>query len=500
MPSDTLTNVIFYGPSGTGKTHATIRRAVELCGEEIPGNDHDLRKVYKNLVKYGRIEFVTFHQSMSYEDFVEGRKPVAEVLHRETASPIGFSLEIVPGIFRRLARRATEILGDPRTDSILTIRDEKVYKVSTGTRKENQDDKIFADSINKNRVFLDVIDIDLSDNKYSDYYQIRYAIEKKTGNQGKEYIKAGMLYGFRSARVGDIVVLSKGNTKFRAIGRFHGDYEYSPRPGGGYAHQRKVIWDWHDEDGIDARDLTGKNFISRSFYKIREDTINVNFLEGLINSCKLENYVLIIDEINRANISKVFGELITLLEPDKRLGQPNEMKVRLPYSGDDFGVPQNLHIVGTMNTADRSIAHIDAALRRRFTFHEMMPNAQVLKGRCKVDLSKLLDTINRRIEQLYDREHQIGHAYFIDCRSKHDLDEVMRYKIIPLLAEYFFDDWRKVAIVLGDLDVTSNQERCCFLKRNDIQVPKGLTGVQNVSRISWSVLPKEKAFDYRNLV
>ncbi len=173
--------------------------------------------------------------------------------------------------------------------------------------------------------------------------------------------------------------------------------------------------------------------------------------------------MLVIDEINRGNISKIFGELITLLEEDKRLGCENEMKLKLPYSKEDFILPLNLHIIGTMNSSDKSIAPIDIALRRRFKFIEIMPDEKLLSTIDGIDLKKMLKKINDRIEYLYDRDHTIGHAYFINDRSLEDIKETLTDRIIPLLHEYFYEDFNKIGLVLGGIG-SSKDDKCIIYK------------------------------------
>ena len=185
-----------------------------------------------------------------------------------------------------------------------------------------------------------------------------------------------------------------------------------------------------------------------------------------------KKYALLIDEINRGNISKIFGELISLIESSKREGAEDAMNVTLPYSGEDFSVPGNLYLMGTMNTADRSLALMDTALRRRFSFERIDPDPSVLEGMFieGINLERLLRVLNERIEVLYDKEHAIGHAYFLCVRNVDDLAEVFSKKIIPLLEEYFFDDWEKIRLVLGDNQKMQGMDELCLLVEEDCGV------------------------------
>ena len=512
-PTQDAVNLIFYGPPGTGKTYTTAEKAVELCGRSVLEYDRaEMMKEYNKLKRAGRIEFVTFHQSMSYEDFVEGRQPTTEGDENDEANSTGFRLETVPGIFRRIARRAEASRGRSSGGDAITLGDKRVFKMSLGRTYVDEESFLFDEAIKGGYALMGGSEnTDWSDEKYASHDEILRGCQEDESITEEVHSGSGEVKHINSFRnrlkVGDILIVSKGNKFFRAIGVVKGEYEYHPHPER-YNHRRSVNWIWVDNNGVPASDIIDKNFSQKTVYKLAKGILNIPALERYMNSGKTdessepESFVLIIDEINRANISKVLGELITLLEPDKRLGQPNELKVRLPYSGDEFGVPANLHIIGTMNTADRSIALLDTALRRRFTFLEMMPDASTLSEVDGIDLSKILTTMNERIKYLYDREHQIGHAYFIGCSSKADIDDVMRHKIIPLLSEYFFEDWAKVAAVLGDLESGDGKISGGFLNRSVLVAPPGLEEEEAATRFDWQVRTEDEddGFDYKKLL
>ena len=260
---------------------------------------------------------------------------------------------------------------------------------------------------------------------------------------------------------GDIILSCYTAHSIDAIGVVTGEPEWHPEFEH-YKRLRTVKW-LIQKKSIPITDFRlEKSLTLSTVYRLNTtvtnviDVLNKNGFSGAAPAKGTKGpYVFIIDEINRGNISKIFGELITLIEPSKRLGQSEELQAKLPYSHEEFGIPDNVYLLGTMNTADRSIAMLDTALRRRFSFVEMMPDSSVLDG-VEVEgisISGLLTTLNRRIEVLFDREHTLGHAFFTPLRhspSIQTLGEIFRDKVIPLLQEYFYDDYEKICLVLGD--------------------------------------------------
>lgn len=499
------TNLILYGPPGTGKTYATARKAVELCGEVAPNDRDELMERYRALVEARRIDFVTFHQSYSYEDFVEGLRPNQGSVETngESAPSSGFSLLPEDGVFRRIARRAAASKGG---HGQFVVGKRQVFKLSIGEAAKSEDDYLFEEALLQGHGLLGYDDIDWSDAKFADRdaiiaacreYDLSYPetdAPQPTAYTGR--VQCPLIFRNWISN-GDLIIVSKGNSKFRAIGEVTGNYDYVPRESGSYSHRRRVNWLWIDRAGAPVDDIYAKNFTMRPVYLLTPAELNTRALESYINSQNTESgmaypeaFVIIIDEINRGNVSKIFGELIALIEVDKRAGMTNALEVRLPYSREPFSVPANLHIIGTMNTADRSIALLDTALRRRFAFEELMPVPDLLGIVDGIDLPVLLRTVNERVEYLFDREHQIGHAYFMGCASRADVDAVMRHKVIPLLAEYFYEDWGKVARVLGDAGDGING----FLTRKALAAPPELgDDYEDATRYRWSV---RDSFDY----
>ncbi len=464
------TNLILYGPPGTGKTYATVEEAVRLCDGNVPETREDAIVRYRQLVEAGQIDFVTFHQSYAYEDFVEGLRPTVD----ETSTTGGFSLEPRNGIFREISTLAEQARKFSRSGNKFDVSGRQMFKMSLG--QAGVEEHIYEAAIEGGYIVLGWGgDEDWSNSKFENYDEIAKHWKESMPDMRDNTGAISQLWRFRSSmQEGDLVIVSEGNKRFRAIGEITGPYRYEPGADGEYNHKRDVRWLAVFTESLNVEAINEKNFSMHSCYLLNDTHLKKEAIVRLIPSDEdaasdPDQFVLIIDEINRANISKVFGELITLLEPDKRLGQADAITLKLPYSGDTFGVPSNLHIIGTMNTADRSIALLDTALRRRFTFRELMPQPALLavaRDASGVDLISLLHTMNNRIEYFFDREHQIGHAYFMECASRDDVDDVMRHKVIPLLTEYFYEDWEKVALVLGDINGEAR-----FLERTELSSP-----------------------------
>ncbi|EKG4588035.1 AAA family ATPase, partial [Campylobacter coli] len=442
-------NQILYGPPGTGKTYHTIDKALEILGENLESRDRDEKKAkFDEYVKDGQIVFTTFHQSYGYEEFVEGIKPMMN----NEANSQEIQYEIKDGIFKDICNRALENyensnLNTEELREKIKLR-EKVEKFLNRLLETNEPisktkgGNFFINSFNNNTIEIYSEDVERFD-------------------------------GIFKLSLSTFITLLKSNIEFNsAVEMF-----------------KKVF----DRDYADRTHTYYFNLVNK--FKEYEKQAVLKTEDNKISSNSLNSYIIIIDEINRGNVSKIFGELITLIEPSKRIGESEELKVTLPYSGKKFGVPKNVYILGTMNTADRSITSLDTALRRRFEFVEMMPDPDLLKNVfiCKdVEnpnkdedylgddaktegfaeiLQNILISINKRIEFLLDREKTIGHAFFMSEAVKFNKDNwckpdkyeedwyvlsisklksIFQNKIIPLLQEYFYNDYALISAVLND--------------------------------------------------
>jgi len=416
-------NQILYGPPGTGKTYHTITKSIQIINPDfdLTQNREEIKKEFNRLVENGQVQFVTFHQSMSYEDFVEGIKPLIE---EDADGNKTVVYEIKDGIFKKITKEAKQKHFKENSEiSSLTFEDAWALLVEeSNNRLENKDQLLLP--IQTPNKGLEIVDITERGNlKLKPIYS----------EESKEYTVSYSRTEKLHTAFPDLSVVKNINKEFRTV-------------------------------------IGGSN--STAYWAV------LNYINNKLNSQNNSNshneelptgpYVLIIDEINRGNVSQIFGELITLIEEDKRIGKSEELYVTLPYSKEKFGVPSNLYIIGTMNTADRSVEAIDTALRRRFSFEEMPPRYDLeglqytING---IPAWEILKTINARIESLIDRDHAIGHAYFLNKNEVAIMDSFYR-NIIPLLQEYFFGDYGKIGLVLGKGFVRVKDETVKFAHFN----------------------------------
>jgi hypothetical protein len=434
---------------GTGKTYNTVNEALKIIGENIDDiTRDDIKKRFDLKLKEGQIVFTTFHQSMSYEDFIEGIKPL-----KPSPTDNFIKYDIQDGIFKNICSLATSNYENSKV--------------------ENKSKIGFEEAFEKFKV------------EWEDKPDMKFPLK----TQGYDFT----IIGFTNYSI-----------QFK-------------KASGGTSHTLsiKTLMDLYYGKEFNFNQGVG------IYYPAVLDKLK-SYQGTETVQTELKKYVLIIDEINRGNVSQIFGELITLIEKDKRLGNDEGLEITLPYSKREFSVPPNLYIIGTMNTADRSVEALDAALRRRFSFIEMQPKPELVSPQRKiwelwwefpsvawdeepytskekelynllgididfdpndelwpkmekegkreeqvsyfnqivfsgVNLELVLKTINNRIEKLLDKDHQIGHSYFMDVSNIVELMNAFKNKIIPLLQEYFFGDYGKIGLVLGSKFVVKGE-------------------------------------------
>ncbi|HEY5174771.1 MAG TPA: AAA family ATPase [Terriglobales bacterium] len=424
-------NLILYGPPGTGKTYETIERAVKVIdpafARENSGNRVAQKRRFDELVLQGQVEFITFHQSYSYEDFVEGIRPVLDA--DEEGGPPRY--ECRPGAFKRLAFNALFDCLERAEAAKGLVPFDALWKALLA--------KIESDPEAKYRGLSDKTSYQLALTQKGNIEGVNVLSDKKFLCSRKILEQV-----FDAKRSQDAVTVSE---VMEVVARG--------------CHSQLVAAVFNELRRIEKSQFRGKVQPPRPTAHTEDEKAEIvqRFLaEGEKSGYQLKpeshwnRFVLVIDEINRGNISKILGELITLIEPDKRLrtgDNQNSLVVTLPYSGEKFAVPANLYVVGTMNTADKSIALVDVALRRRFEFEELRVDLTLCSGLSE-KMRSVLQELNRRIALRKDRDHQIGHAYFIRVEDEARFNQCFRKQIIPLLQEYFYNDWDGLRYVLGE--------------------------------------------------
>lgn len=438
-------NQILYGPPGTGKTYATIDKALAIIEPGFTGSREEKKQKFDAYVAAEQIKFVTFHQSFSYEDFVEGIRARTS----EATRQIEYNVE--DGVFKQLCnaarRRVVQSTGKP-----VDLKGRRIWKISLG--EAGIEEGVYEDCIKQGLALIGFgTDADYSGVETRDDIAHRYQ-QATPERDTSDYPVTALNIFIRQVKIGDLFVVTQGNLRFRAIGEVTSEYLHVPRENDSYSQGRKVNWLRVYDTGLPYAELMENRFSQMTIYELRPGSINMDKLAKLLAPAEEAHdnapRVLVIDEINRGNISRIFGELITLIEESKRAGKPEAIEATLPYSQEKFSVPDNVYLVGTMNTADRSLAGLDVALRRRFVFEEMPPRPDLLGTVAGIDLQQLLTVINSRIEVLLGRDHLLGHAYFIGIQTLDELKGVFRRQILPLLQEYFFEDWERIALVLND--------------------------------------------------
>lgn len=427
-------NQILYGPPGTGKTYNTVSKAISIANPEFNLNQKRefIKAEYDRLVEAGQIVFSTFHQSMSYEDFIEGIKPQIE---EDSDGNKTIIYEVKNGLFKLISEKAQQKRLKQETINHQFDFDDAWDSIINDANVGLENNTPMKLSIQTPNLGLKIIDVTEKGNlKLKPIYS----------EESKEYIVSYSRTKVLQNAFPDLSVIKNIDKEFRAI-------------------------------------IGGSN--STAYWAV------INYLNNKINSEKKSTnqeialpplpHVLIIDEINRGNVSQIFGELITLIEEGKRIGNPEELQIILPYSKEKFGVPSNLFIIGTMNTADRSVEALDTALRRRFSFVEMMPDVTVVEKENfdeNYPRAEVMQKINDRIELLLDRNYTLGHSYFL----KEDFKASFKNEIIPLLQEFFYSDFGKIGLILGrgfvrEKEIFKTNQKNIFADfdtRNDIDIVK----------------------------